>query len=62
MKISLSAEPGKGRGTKTMTLPAHYTDLQDGGKQLAGKSGVETYKVGWTDDKPALPAAGPAAG
>ncbi|MGW4960269.1 hypothetical protein ACWEPL_23885 [Nonomuraea sp. NPDC004186] len=44
--------------TKTMTLLAHYTDLQDGGKQLAGKSGVETYKVGWTDDKPAVPAAG----
>ncbi|MER5999410.1 hypothetical protein ABT120_12615 [Nonomuraea angiospora] len=44
--------------TKTMTLLAHYVDLQDGGKQLAGKSGVETYKVGWTDDKPAVPAAG----
>ncbi|MEV4016428.1 hypothetical protein AB0J35_38615 [Nonomuraea angiospora] len=44
--------------TRTMTLLAHYTDLQAGGKQLAGKSGVETYKVGWTDDKPAVPAAG----
>ncbi|MFI7124380.1 hypothetical protein ACIBQ1_01715 [Nonomuraea sp. NPDC050153] len=44
--------------TRTMTLLAHYVDLQDGGKQLAGKSGVETYKVGWTDAKPAVPAAG----
>ncbi|MGV9375263.1 hypothetical protein ACWDRB_05585 [Nonomuraea sp. NPDC003707] len=44
--------------TRTMTLLAHYTDLQDGGKQLAGKTAVETYKVGWTDDKPAVPAAG----
>ncbi|MEW1844048.1 hypothetical protein AB0392_39390 [Nonomuraea angiospora] len=48
--------------TKTMTLLARFVDLQDGGKQLAGKSGVETYKVGWTDDKPAVPTAGPAAG
>ncbi|MGW0202957.1 hypothetical protein [Nonomuraea sp. NPDC003201] len=44
--------------TRTMTLLAHYTDLRDDGKPVAGKSGVETYKVGWTNDKPAVPAAG----
>ncbi|MET7326793.1 hypothetical protein [Nonomuraea sp. NPDC005650] len=44
--------------TRTMTLLARYIDLRDGGKPVAGKSGVETYKVGWTNDKPAVPAAG----
>lgn len=43
--------------TKTMTLLASYVDITAGGKPVAGKSGVETYKVGWTDAKPAIPAA-----
>ncbi|MEV4161947.1 hypothetical protein [Nonomuraea dietziae] len=42
--------------TKTMTLLAEYTDLKDGGKAVLGKSGVRTFKAGWTDDKPAVPA------
>ncbi|MEU4549409.1 hypothetical protein [Nonomuraea dietziae] len=41
--------------TKTMTLLAEYTDLEDGGKAVLGKSGVQTFKAGWTDDKPAVP-------
>ncbi|MEV0591741.1 hypothetical protein [Nonomuraea cavernae] len=43
--------------TKAMTLLATYIDLKDGGKPVLGKSGVRTYKAGWTDDKPAIPAA-----
>ncbi|MFI6176808.1 hypothetical protein ACIA8R_14865 [Nonomuraea sp. NPDC051191] len=43
--------------TTAMTLLAEYTDLKDGGKAVLGKSGVTTYKAGWTDDKPAVPAA-----
>ncbi|MGW7482681.1 hypothetical protein ACWGH8_29290 [Nonomuraea muscovyensis] len=42
---------------KTSTLLAMYTDLKDGGKQMLGKSGVQTYEVGWTNDKPAVPGA-----
>ncbi|WP_433433194.1 hypothetical protein [Nonomuraea sp. CA-141351] len=41
--------------TRAMTLLAEYTDLKDGGKTVLGKSGVETCKAGWTDDKPAVP-------
>ncbi|WP_433214244.1 hypothetical protein [Microtetraspora malaysiensis] len=41
--------------TQTMTLLAEYTDLKDGGKPMLGKSGVETFTVGWTNDKPAVP-------
>lgn len=37
-------------------LPAEYTDLKDGGQAVLGKSGVQTFKAGWTDDKPAVPA------
>ncbi|RVX39647.1 hypothetical protein EDD27_2008 [Nonomuraea polychroma] len=40
-----------------MTLLAHYVDLKAGGKPVAGKSAVEMYKVGWTDARPAVPAA-----
>ncbi|WP_188190384.1 hypothetical protein [Nonomuraea sp. SYSU D8015] len=43
--------------TRTMTLLAHYVDLTEGGKPVGGKSGVETYEVGWTDAKPAIPSA-----
>ncbi|WP_329429481.1 hypothetical protein OG339_12815 [Streptosporangium sp. NBC_01495] len=39
--------------TTTMTLLAHYVDSTH-----RGKSRVDTYKVGWTNDKPAIPAAG----
>ncbi|MER6826402.1 hypothetical protein ABT352_10480 [Streptosporangium sp. NPDC000563] len=39
--------------TATMTLLAHYVDSSD-----KGKSRVDYYRVGWTDDKPAIPAAG----
>ncbi|WP_436762477.1 hypothetical protein [Streptosporangium sp. V21-05] len=39
--------------TTTMTLLAHYVDSGD-----KGKSRVDYYKVGWTDDRPAIPAAG----
>jgi hypothetical protein len=41
--------------TTAMTLLAEYTDLTDGGKAMLGKSGVRTFKAGWTDDKPAVP-------
>lgn len=41
--------------TTAMTLLAEYTDLSDGGKAMLGKSGVKTFKAGWTDDKPAVP-------
>ncbi|TYB60145.1 hypothetical protein FXF51_31535 [Nonomuraea sp. PA05] len=41
--------------TRTMTLLAEYTDLSYGGKTMLGKSGVKTFKAGWTDDKPAVP-------
>ncbi|MDR8411880.1 hypothetical protein MTP10_24480 [Nonomuraea sp. 3-1Str] len=41
--------------TTAMTLLAEYTDLTDGGKTMLGKSGVKTFKAGWTDDKPAVP-------
>ncbi|TMR98125.1 hypothetical protein [Nonomuraea basaltis] len=43
--------------TKTMTLLAHDVDLKHDGKPVGGKSGVETYKTGWTDAEPAIPAA-----
>ncbi|MEV1179171.1 hypothetical protein [Nonomuraea sp. NPDC049784] len=36
---------------------AHYVDVTNNGKPVGGKSGVESYKIGWTDDKPAVPAA-----
>ncbi|MFI6922164.1 hypothetical protein ACIBIZ_19645 [Nonomuraea spiralis] len=41
--------------TTAMTLLAEYTDLKDGGKEMLGKSGVKTFKAGWTNDKPAVP-------
>ena len=41
--------------TTAMTLLAEYTDLDNGGKTMLGKSGVKTFKAGWTDDKPAVP-------
>ncbi|MEV8639269.1 hypothetical protein AB0395_47205 [Streptosporangium sp. NPDC051023] len=41
--------------TTAMTLLAEYTDLNDGGKTMLGQSGVETFKAGWTNDKPAVP-------
>ncbi|NUR89844.1 MAG: hypothetical protein HOY71_37680 [Nonomuraea sp.] len=41
--------------TTAMTLLAEYTDLESGGKTVLGKSGVKTFKAGWTDDKPAVP-------
>lgn len=41
--------------TTAMTLLAEYTDLNNGGKTMLGKSGVKTFKAGWTDDKPAVP-------
>jgi hypothetical protein len=64
-KVALPVSAGKGDvlkeqfivDTKTMTLLARYVDLKSGGKPVAGKSAVETYKVGWTDAKPAVPAA-----
>ncbi|MEU8404275.1 hypothetical protein AB0C28_54680 [Nonomuraea sp. NPDC048892] len=41
--------------TKTMILLAEYTDLKHGGKPMLGKSGVQTIKAGWTNDKPTAP-------
>ncbi|WP_433412811.1 hypothetical protein ACQP1V_26810 [Microtetraspora malaysiensis] len=41
--------------TTAMTLLAEYTDLKDGGKPMLGTSGVQTFKAGWTNDKPAVP-------
>ncbi|GAA4236258.1 hypothetical protein FHR32_000663 [Streptosporangium album] len=43
--------------TQAMTLLAEYTDLKDGGKAMLGKSGVQTFRAGWTDGKPAVPGA-----
>lgn len=43
--------------TKSMILLAEYTDLRNGGKPVLGKSGVQTIKAGWTNDKPAAPGA-----
>lgn len=62
-KLALPVVSGKGTvlkeqvlvDTATMTLLAEYTDLTENGKPVLGKSGVTTYKVGWTDDKPAVP-------
>ncbi|WP_417629167.1 ATP-binding cassette domain-containing protein [Nonomuraea insulae] len=42
--------------TNAMTLLAQYTDLKDDGKVVLGKSGVQTFKTGWTNTKPAVPA------
>ncbi|MET7462651.1 hypothetical protein [Nonomuraea sp. NPDC005501] len=41
--------------TSAMTLLAEYTDLDNGGKAMLGKSGIKTIKAGWTNDKPAVP-------
>ncbi|MEU4231356.1 hypothetical protein AB0F17_44270 [Nonomuraea sp. NPDC026600] len=41
--------------TKTMTLLAEYTDTTVDGKPFLAKTKVETYKAGWTDEKPAVP-------
>lgn len=62
-KLALPVSSGKGSvlkqqllvDTTAMTLLAEYTDLNDGGKAMLGKSGVKTFKTGWTDDKPAIP-------
>ncbi|MEV4095666.1 hypothetical protein [Streptosporangium saharense] len=62
-KLALPASSRKGSvlkqqllvDTTAMTLLAEYTDLIDGGKTMLGKSGVETFKAGWTNDKPAVP-------
>ncbi|WP_371782882.1 hypothetical protein [Streptosporangium subroseum] len=64
-KLALPVPSGKGSvlkqqllvDTKAMTLLAEYTDLKDGGKAVLGKSGVQTFRAGWTDDKPAVPGA-----
>ncbi|MET8156575.1 hypothetical protein ABZT47_09390 [Sphaerisporangium sp. NPDC005289] len=41
--------------TTAMTLPARYTDLTYGGEPVLGRSGVERFKPGWTNDKPVAP-------
>jgi hypothetical protein len=41
--------------TKTMTLLSRTVDLKHEGKPVGDTSAVETYKVGWTDAKPAIP-------
>ncbi|MET8339867.1 hypothetical protein ABZV14_26610 [Streptosporangium canum] len=41
--------------TEAMTLLAKYTDTKAGGKAMLGKSGVQTFRAGWTNDKPAVP-------
>ncbi|WP_433354041.1 hypothetical protein ACQP25_11135 [Microtetraspora malaysiensis] len=43
--------------TQAMTLLAEYTDLKYNGKDMLGKSGVQTFRAGWTNDKPAAPGA-----
>ncbi|WP_326825789.1 hypothetical protein [Streptosporangium sp. NBC_01756] len=43
--------------TEAMMLLAEYTDTKVGGKALLGKSGVQTFRAGWTNDKPAVPGA-----
>ncbi|MEU8149951.1 hypothetical protein [Nonomuraea sp. NPDC048901] len=40
---------------KTMTLLAEYTDTTVDGKPFPAKTKVETYKVGWTNEQPAVP-------
>jgi len=40
----------------TMTLLAKITEATGDGKPFAGKSLVETYTAGWTDERPAVPA------
>ncbi|WP_157570425.1 hypothetical protein [Microtetraspora malaysiensis] len=62
-KLALPVSSSKGSALKqqllvdttAMTLLAEYTDLRDGGKAMLGKSGVKTFKAGWTNDKPAVP-------
>ncbi|MBT2225906.1 hypothetical protein [Nonomuraea sp. NEAU-A123] len=41
--------------TKTMMLLAEYTDVTVDGKPMLGKTHVETYTAGWTDEQPAVP-------
>ncbi|MCA2227710.1 hypothetical protein [Nonomuraea aurantiaca] len=41
--------------TKTMTLLAEYTDTTLNGKPFLANTKVETYKVGWTNEAPAVP-------
>ncbi|MFD1541712.1 hypothetical protein [Nonomuraea guangzhouensis] len=58
-KLALPSNMTKGTvlivDTETMTLLAEYTGATADGKPLPGKTKVETYTVGWTNEKPAVP-------